>query len=142
MGWYFRRSVKFGPLRLNFSKSGIGYSVGVKGLRFGTGPRGRYVAGGRYGIYFRQFLKSRGSTTDSFCQSMTSTPGYCTHCGTEVHAGDYFCTQCGAMLEIDQGGQVFEPEHSIHRHPVFWVIMCILATIFLVVALSHKAPSP
>ncbi len=40
MGWYFRRSVKFGPLRLNFSKSGVGYSYGVKGLRVGTGPRG------------------------------------------------------------------------------------------------------
>lgn len=33
MGWRYRRSVKLGPLRINFSKSGVGYSVGGKGYR-------------------------------------------------------------------------------------------------------------
>ena len=33
MGLRFRKSVKFGPFRLNFSKSGVGYSYGVKGCR-------------------------------------------------------------------------------------------------------------
>lgn len=33
MGFRFRKSVNLGPLRLNFSKSGVGYSVGVKGFR-------------------------------------------------------------------------------------------------------------
>lgn len=33
MGFRFRKSKNFGPFRLNFSKSGIGYSVGVKGFR-------------------------------------------------------------------------------------------------------------
>lgn len=59
MGWYLRKSVKMGPMRLNFSKRGIGVSTGVKGFRIGTGPRGPYVAGGRGGIYFRQSLRSR-----------------------------------------------------------------------------------
>lgn len=43
MGFYFRKSVRLGPLRFNLSKSGIGTSVGVKGFRLGAGPRGNYV---------------------------------------------------------------------------------------------------
>src|ERR1035441_1622235 len=41
MGWRFRRSLKLGPLRLNFSKSGIGVSTGVRGFRVGTDAKGR-----------------------------------------------------------------------------------------------------
>jgi hypothetical protein len=52
MGWYLRKSFSFGPLRLNLSKSGLGYSFGVKGARIGTGPRGNYIHMGRYGLYY------------------------------------------------------------------------------------------
>ena len=41
MGWRFRRSVGIGPLRWNLSKSGIGYSWGVPGIRVSTTPNGR-----------------------------------------------------------------------------------------------------
>lgn len=41
MGWRFRRSIKLGPLKLNFSKSGVGYSVGVRGYRVGKDAKGR-----------------------------------------------------------------------------------------------------
>ena len=33
MGFRFRKSLNFGPFRINFSKSGIGYSFGGKGFR-------------------------------------------------------------------------------------------------------------
>lgn len=33
MGLNFRKSIKIGPAKVNLSKSGIGYSVGTKGLR-------------------------------------------------------------------------------------------------------------
>lgn len=56
MGWYLRKSLRFGPLRFNLSKSGIGTSIGVKGLRVGTGPKGSYLHGGRGGLYFRERL--------------------------------------------------------------------------------------
>ena len=64
MPWYLRKSIRTGPVRWNLSKSGIGMSVGVRGLRVGTGPRGSYIAGGRNGIYFRQSLSgsSRGKS--------------------------------------------------------------------------------
>lgn len=56
MGFYLRKSVSVGPVRFNLSKSGIGVSAGVKGLRFGVGPRGNYVHMGRAGIYYRATL--------------------------------------------------------------------------------------
>jgi Protein of unknown function (DUF4236) len=58
MGFYIRKALRVGPLRFNLSKSGIGMSAGVRGLRFGTGPRGNYVHMGRGGLYFRQSLGS------------------------------------------------------------------------------------
>ena len=41
MGWNFRKSVKIGPGRLTFSKSGISASVGVKGARITKSTSGR-----------------------------------------------------------------------------------------------------
>jgi|GEM_PF-1030933 len=32
MGFFYRKSVNFGPFRVNLSKSGLGYSVGGKGF--------------------------------------------------------------------------------------------------------------
>lgn len=58
MGWYLRKALNLGPLRINLSKSGIGLSAGVKGLRVGTGPRGRYLHAGREGLYYRKSLNS------------------------------------------------------------------------------------
>ena len=56
MPWYLRKSLSRGPIRLNLSKSGLGASFGVKGLRIGVGPKGTYLAGGRGGLYYRQYL--------------------------------------------------------------------------------------
>jgi hypothetical protein len=56
MGWGFRKSVKFGPMRVNFSKSGIGVSAGVKGARVSVGSRGTYLNVGRGPFYYRQKL--------------------------------------------------------------------------------------
>lgn len=63
MSFYIRKSVKFGPIRFNFSKSGIGASTGVKGARISTGLRGTYIHLGRNGIYYRQ--KIDGSVIDT-----------------------------------------------------------------------------
>lgn len=56
MPFYFRKSVKLGLLRVNFSKSGISISAGVTGARIGTGPRGAYIHAGRNGVYYRKSL--------------------------------------------------------------------------------------
>jgi len=54
MSFYIRKSIKFGPIRFNISKSGIGISSGVPGARISTGPRGTYINMGRNGIYYRK----------------------------------------------------------------------------------------
>lgn len=41
MGFRYRKSVKLGGLRINFSKSGVGYSYGIKGLRHTKTATGR-----------------------------------------------------------------------------------------------------
>lgn len=60
MPFYIRKSVSAGPFRFNLSKSGIGVSAGVKGLRIGTGPRGHYIHAGRGGLYYRSTIPSSG----------------------------------------------------------------------------------
>jgi len=82
MGWYLRKSFSFGPLRLNLSKSGLGGSVGVKGLRVGTGPRGRYLRGGRDGLYYRTSLDGPTETT------------------SEIHAGE--AGDAAAIRPVDE----------------------------------------
>lgn len=41
MGFRFRKSINMGPLRVNLSKSGIGYSVGGKGARYTKTANGK-----------------------------------------------------------------------------------------------------
>lgn len=81
MGWYLKKSFAFGPLRLNLSKSGIGASVGVKGLRVSTGPKGRQLNAGREGLYYRTSLNtppdppvSVPETTDFEAETINSGP--------------------------------------------------------------------
>lgn len=60
MPFYFRKSVSAGPFRFNFSKGGVGASVGIKGLRVGTGPRGHYIHAGAGGLYYRASTRGAG----------------------------------------------------------------------------------
>lgn len=41
MGFYYRKSIGLGPFRVNFSKSGVGYSVGGPGFRTGVSSTGK-----------------------------------------------------------------------------------------------------
>jgi len=40
MGWSFRRPLNLGPLKINLSRKGVGFSVGVRGFRIWTGRVG------------------------------------------------------------------------------------------------------
>ncbi len=45
MGFRIQKSINIGKLlRINISKSGIGFSAGIGGLRIGAGPRGSYFS--------------------------------------------------------------------------------------------------
>lgn len=41
MGWSWRKVFNFGPLRVNLSKKGLGYSVGTRGFRVGRNAKGQ-----------------------------------------------------------------------------------------------------
>ena len=44
MGLRFRKSINIGPLRINISKSGICFSLGVKGFRVSRSAKGKNTA--------------------------------------------------------------------------------------------------
>lgn len=59
MGWFFRKGINFGPMRINLSKSGLGASFGLPGFRVGRSPNGRrYVLFGFYstGLYWIKYF--------------------------------------------------------------------------------------
>jgi tetratricopeptide (TPR) repeat protein len=59
MGFRLQRSIRLGKfVRLNISKSGVGVSMGVPGLRISTGPRGANFSAGipGTGLSYRQKL--------------------------------------------------------------------------------------
>jgi hypothetical protein len=77
VGWNFRRSARLGPLRLNFSKSGIGYSVGVRGLRIGKDAKGRTYSATSIpntGIYRRDYFKKSNTPPPLPVQNPGSLP--------------------------------------------------------------------
>ena len=61
----FHRSMKFGCLRINLSKRGLGLSAGVRGLRVGVDARGRRYTSASIpgtGLSVREFEKSHRAT--------------------------------------------------------------------------------
>src|SRR5689334_3518507 len=73
MGWYFRKSLNFGGLRLNLSKSGVGVSTGIRAVRFGVSPNGRqYVHCGVGGVYYRKTFSSGGRASSTSRQQAHS----------------------------------------------------------------------
>jgi hypothetical protein len=41
MGFSYRKSIRLGPFRVNLSKSGVGGSIGTRGVRTTVTPSGR-----------------------------------------------------------------------------------------------------
>lgn len=75
MGLTYLKSVRFGAVRFNFSGSGIGMSVGIPGLRIGTGPRGAYISGGMGGFRYRRSLAPVRSPAPGRLQVLPDVPG-------------------------------------------------------------------
>jgi Protein of unknown function (DUF4236) len=62
MGWGFKRSINIGPLRINFSKSGISFSVGGKGVRTGVDAEDRRYTSLNLpgtGLFYRMFNRRK-----------------------------------------------------------------------------------
>lgn len=62
MAFFFRKSIKIGPIWINFSKSGIGVSVGIPGARIGKTATGKtYVSGSApgTGMGYRKYIDGK-----------------------------------------------------------------------------------
>jgi hypothetical protein len=105
MGFYIRKSLRFGPIRFNLSGSGVGMSVGVKGFRVGTGPRGNYVHAGAAGLYYRATIpNARRPETRTI-------PDTCPQTLTEIESGTASAmvdeTDSGVLLELNRKRCIF-----------------------------------
>lgn len=77
MGLYFRKSINLGGgVRLNFSKSGVGLSTGIKGARISTGPRGTYANFSIPGTGIRYTKKLSSTPSQSRTTNHVSSEGY------------------------------------------------------------------
>src|ERR1022692_3201708 len=98
MGYFFRRSASFGPFRLNFSKSGIGASVGVRGARLTLTPRGTtYVTVGSHGFYYRETLAHK-STPHNTQPALVAAPAPVTDEVTTAHVTDLVDSSCETLI--------------------------------------------
>lgn len=67
MGWSYRKSYSVGPFRISVSKSGVGYSVGGRGFRYGVNSHGRsYTSASIPGTGLR-YYKSGGPNGSTGC---------------------------------------------------------------------------
>ena len=106
MGVYLRKSVSVGPLRFNFSTSGIGVSAGIPGFRVGTGPRGHYIHMGAGGVYYRATLPDAGSRPGGSRLPNVS-PDRRPHADTPTGS-----VGIGPMREIDSGSVIQMTDES------------------------------
>lgn len=67
MSWRWRKAIGAGPLRLNLSRSGVGWSWGIPGLRYGVTLHGRrYISVGfpGLGLYWMKYLDTGRGRAD------------------------------------------------------------------------------
>ena len=124
MPWYFRKSIKFGPGRLTFSKSGLSYSIGTKGARITSGPRGTYVTFGTHGIYYRTRIMPSGPPTRRYETPSPSSPTPLSHTITSA-----------AIEELtDSDSRAFVDElNTKARHISYFRWFCITPAIISVI---------
>lgn len=64
MAFFFRKSFNLDPIRINFSKSGMGFSIGVPGARVGKTATGKTFVSGSApgtGMGYRKYLGTKKS---------------------------------------------------------------------------------
>lgn len=77
MGWRYRKSAKIGPFRLNFSKSGIGWSVGFGHYRRTKMANGRIrrTVTGPFGVSYVEETKGSGKAAKPTVAASQRRPG-------------------------------------------------------------------
>lgn len=131
MGLRFRKTFGKGPLRVNISKSGVGYSVGTKGLRYtkkaGGGTRTTASIPGTGISYVSDSSpKPSGSSRPSGTPAQQGSTVYCPSCYKMVTAGTVFCPNCGTAV----GDGVTAPKKQNNG----CVLGCLISVIMVAIA--------
>jgi Protein of unknown function (DUF4236) len=145
MGFYFRKSARFGPFRVNFSTSGVGVSVGVPGFRIGTGPRGNYVHAGAHGFYYRAALPSARARSAQVLRNREPRPlpQPESHVVVSDRTLGTFRAIESANIEnmADSSSEALLEEIRLkHRRISWWQGSAVLGTTFAVITWSNTAP--
>lgn len=125
MGFYFRKSISFGGMRLNFSKSGVGASVGTKGFCFGISPRGNYIHIGANGLYYKTMIGKRKNANSVHNEKNAQVNQYSDIAMHEIESND-------ALEIFDSSSQelVNEMNKKYGLFP-FWVLGVILTVLLI-----------
>lgn len=137
MGFYLRKSISVGPLRFNLSKSGIGVSAGVTGLRFGVGPRGNYVHMGRGGLYYRATLppSSRSSPAHPPTPTSPEIPP-----GTHAPLEEIESTDISKIVD-SSSRELLDELNRKRAKARLWPIVAIVTVVILGVGISSSWPA-
>ena len=142
MGFRFRKSFGKGPFRVTVSKSGIGYSVGAKGLRYtkkaGGGTRTTASipsTGISYITDSGSKKKGHSSSMDtntipSSSSNLSDSSGnrYCKHCYRILNPNSDVCPACGKSQQVPA-----IPEKETTKKPLYkrWWFLLIVGLILL-----------
>lgn len=126
MGFYIRKSVRVGPIRFNLSKSGIGVSTGIPGLRVGTGPRGTYVHMGRGGLYYRQTLSEPASQRQQFDRPLVDVPVEHPHTHGPIRSVGSGCVT--EMVDASSAALLSEIDRK-RKRVVWWPFMLVASLV-------------
>lgn len=169
MGFRFRKSVKAGPFRINFSKSGIGYSVGGKGFRYtkkaNGGTRTTYSIPGTGISYVEETGAKKKSRTKKKEVTTSAMPApelrqepipdatsgavndgastqtvYCSHCFKMVQADSKRCPNCGKPLAAVQPTNTDNKKKPFYKR--WWFIVLVLFSLLGACGDSTDTPIP
>lgn len=130
MGFYLRKSIKVGLFRFNISKSGVGVSAGVKGLRLGSGPRGNYVRVANQTVYYQKTNQSGQDKSQSLSKKQF-------HSGQTSYSNDDLSgITHGEFKEIESesvfgmvdsnSAELLEELNNKHKKIRFWPLILFL----------------
>lgn len=131
MSFYIRKSLRAGPLRFNFSKSGVGVSAGIPGFRIGTGPRGNYIHAGANGFYYRKTISKKRQARNNQPARARSDPSLPAVTSSSVVMEEI---ESGSVLDMrdSSSADLLDEINSKHKKRRTWPLVAFLSVVALV----------
>ncbi|OVU19168.1 hypothetical protein BMD95_13450 [Klebsiella pneumoniae] len=131
MGLYVKKSIRVGPIRFNLSKSGVGASIGLKGLRFGTGPRGNYVHIGAGGVYYRASISPRMSSQSGKNVQRIPVDNPAEHDNTHAPLEEIESSHISEIVDSSSGELLKELNNKRKKLQIWPLVMCLSIALLL-----------